>query len=280
MTRFDKRRLFIASKHHKEQVIAPLLERALGVECFIDPNFDTDVFGSFSGEVKRELDPLETLKQKCIEGMKHSDCDLVVASEGSFGPHPSIFFAPANDELLMIMDAKNNLQIVARELSTKTNFSGAEVETPTQLQEFAKKAGFPGHALILRAASDELCDLHKGITHPEVLSATFNQLRKRHGKAYVETDMRAMFNPSRMQVIHQAAHKLVEKIRSECPACKMPGFDITEAKSGLLCSRCGMPTASIKSYVYACQHCSHMEERLHPQGKTAEDPMYCPFCNP
>lgn len=280
MTRFNKRRLFIASKHHKEQVIAPLLERELGVECFIDPSFDTDAFGSFSGEVKRTLDPLETLKQKCIEGMKHSGCDLVLASEGSFGPHPSIFFAPANDELLMLMDAKDDLQIVARELSTQTNFRGEELSNPLQLQEFAEKAGFPEHALILRPNSDDLQELYKGITNPKVLRTTFDQLLKRYGKAYVETDMRAMYNPTRMQIIQKAAHKLVAKIQSACPTCQMPGFGIVEGKSGLPCERCGMPTASIKSHLYACVHCSHQEERTHPSGKTTEDPMYCSFCNP
>jgi len=46
---FERRRLIIATKHQKEQVIAPLLENTLGVSCFIDESFDTDTLGTFSG---------------------------------------------------------------------------------------------------------------------------------------------------------------------------------------------------------------------------------------
>jgi hypothetical protein len=45
---------------------------------------------------------------------------------------------------------------------------------------------------------------------------------------YVETDMRAMYNPSRMTVIQNATKKLVEKINSCCPNCNIPGFGITD----------------------------------------------------
>jgi hypothetical protein len=33
-------------------------------------------------------------------------CDLGVASEGSFGSHPSIFIASADDEFLIFIDTK------------------------------------------------------------------------------------------------------------------------------------------------------------------------------
>jgi hypothetical protein len=47
---------------------------------------------------------------------------------------------------------------------------------------------------------------------------------------FVETDMRAMYNPSRMTVIQNATKK--EKINSCCPHCNIPGFGITDAKRG------------------------------------------------
>jgi hypothetical protein len=89
-----------------------------------------------------------------------------------------------------------------------------------------------------------------------------------------------MFNPTRMEVIKKAAEKLVEKIKSACPVCQMPGFVISQAKRGLECSLCGSPTNSTLSYLYQCQHCNFTKEEMYPNKKTAEDPMYCDYCNP
>ena len=50
---FEGRRLVIATKHGKEAVLAHILERELGVLCFTMPQFDSDIFGTFSGEVER-----------------------------------------------------------------------------------------------------------------------------------------------------------------------------------------------------------------------------------
>lgn len=122
---FAGRRLLIATKHEKEKVIAPILERELGVTCFVSEKFDTDTLGTFTGEVARHDDPLTTARKKCQMAMVLNECDLAVASEGSFGPHPYLFFVPANEELLLFLDKKNNLEITVRELTTDTNFGGA-----------------------------------------------------------------------------------------------------------------------------------------------------------
>ena len=45
---------------------------------------------------------------------------------------------------------------------------------------------------------------------------------------------------------------LVQKIKSTCPQCQMPGFGITEARKGLECNLCGSPTSSTLSYIYVC----------------------------
>lgn len=47
------RRLVIATMHGKEQVIAPLLEAATGVQCMAGREVDTDRLGTFTGEVPR-----------------------------------------------------------------------------------------------------------------------------------------------------------------------------------------------------------------------------------
>ncbi len=277
---FSGRKLLIATKHEKEKVIAPLLEKSLGVKCFAATNFDTDTLGTFTGEIERKDDPVTTAREKCFLAMQQYDCDMAVASEGSFGMHPFMFFIHADDELVIFIDKKNNLEIIARELSTETNFNGEEIKTEEQLKDFAERARFPTHGLIVRKAKDDFTEIVKGITEWKKLKTTFHQFIEKYGTAFVETDMRAMYNPSRMQVIEKATKKLVDKINSRCPKCNTPGFGITDRKEGLPCSLCGFKTRSTLSYVYTCKKCSYTKEEMYPNKITEEEPMYCDICNP
>lgn len=277
---FQNRKLIVATKHKKDEVIAPILERELGVICFVDETFDTDTLGTFTGEVERELDPISTVREKCLRAMKINKCDLGIASEGSFGPHPSMFFVNADDEFLIFIDAKNNIEVIVRELSTSTNFNGRQIQSQQELFEFANQIGFPNHGLILRKSKDENIDIYKGITETKILERTFEHLCSKYQSAYAETDMRAMYNPTRMKVIEMATLKLVQKIKSACPQCQMLGFGVTDARKGLECSLCGAPTNSTLSYIYVCQHCNFTKEEMFPNNKTTEDPTYCDFCNP
>ena len=92
------------------------------------------------------------------------DCDLAVASEGSFGPHPSIFFIAADDEILLFIDKKNHLEIAARELSTETNFRGNYIKNIKELHDFARQMDFPSHGIIIKKGKDDLTELVKGIS--------------------------------------------------------------------------------------------------------------------
>ena len=77
---FEGRRLVIATKHGKEEVLTPILERELGVHCFTLPTFDSDLFGTFSGEVERLDDALLTARLKCEKAMEIAQCDLAIAA--------------------------------------------------------------------------------------------------------------------------------------------------------------------------------------------------------
>ena len=277
---FEGRKLVISTKHQKEQVLGPLLERALGVQTFVPENLDTDQLGTFSGEVLRLDDPLTTARKKCLLAIELTGCDLAVASEGSFGAHPSAFFLPANEEWLIFLDQKNQLEIFARHLSTDTNFGGQEFRSLEELREFAQKTLFPSHGLILRPGPERSEELFKGITEPQLLEEKAHYLLKKYGSAYAETDMRAFLNPSRMNVIRETAEKLVEKIQSSCPACHMPGFSVTQVDPGLPCEWCGWPTRSILAHHLTCAHCDYRQKVSNPHGKSFEDPMYCDRCNP
>lgn len=277
---FEGRRLLIATKHHKEQVIAPILEKGLGVHCFVPKNYDSDIFGTFSGEVERKNTAVETVRAKCLAAIQEFDCDLGIASEGSFGSHPSIFFAQADDEFLIFIDKKNDLEIIVRELSLDTNFYGAVISNKEMLADFASKVKFPSHAIILRSRPDNLTEISKGITTRSQLEDSFQHLMHVYGSVYAETDMRALHNPTRMGVIKIVALKLLETIKTECPSCKTPGFSITDVKQGLPCSWCSSPTRSTLSFIYTCKKCPYSSEKMYPHQKTTEEPGFCDSCNP
>lgn len=276
---FKNRTLFIATKHKKERVLAPLFANKLGVSITV-PSIDTDMFGTFSGEISRKKTAIETLKEKCLSVINAFEADLVLASEGSFGPHPTIGFVPCNEEYLMLIDTKNNFEIVAKEFSVETNFATTLVTTQDELLAFANKVDFPSHRLILKTAITEHQHTIKGIGAYADLLNYFEAIKATKPNVLVETDMRAMYNPTRMKVIEKAGLKLLDKLFKSCPSCKAPGFDITDFEEGLPCSWCGLPTQSVLYSITTCLKCKHREKQKFPNGKKVEDPQFCSFCNP
>ena len=107
---FQGRKLLVATKHQKELIIGPILEKVLGVGVQLAQNIDTDAFGTFSGEIKRLDDALSTARQKCNAALANSHYDLAIASEGSFGPHPSYFFSYSDDEFFETLDKTEFVQ--------------------------------------------------------------------------------------------------------------------------------------------------------------------------
>ena len=277
---YKGRSIFIATKHKKETVIAPLLQSKLGAYCYTSDFLDTDILGTFSGEISRKEDALSTLRNKCILGHKLTNCDLVVASEGSFGAHPTLFFAAADEELVMLKDFKNDLEIVGRELTLETNMDSEIILTQANLIDFAKKINFPSHGIILKLEENNSTKIRKEFKDIDDLLLLYNTLKNQDGNITAETDMRALYNPTRMKAIKKATENLIAKIKNECPRCKTPGFDIISAKPGLPCEICSFPTRSTLSYTYQCKKCAYTHEKKFPRGIEKEDPTYCDNCNP
>jgi ribosomal protein L37E len=280
MAHFQNRRLIIATMHHKDKVLAPALVQGLGVACFVDPTLDTDLLGTFSGEVERAADPVTTLRNKCLMAMDKNHCDLVVATEGSFGPHPLYPFVHAHEEWMMLLDKAHDLEILVRTLSTQTNFNAAQVSDYKDLKDFADKAGFPDHGLILRKNKQGKQPIYKGIRNSTQLKDHFEELLSQPGEVWVETDMRALHNPTRMKVISGLAQELIARACSLCPQCQRPGYAVEKALQGLPCSQCGLPTPSALAYTHRCAACGFAEDKARSDGKTHEDPQHCLFCNP
>jgi hypothetical protein len=272
---FEGREIRIATMHGKEKVIGPALQEAFKMKYSVAA-FDTDLLGTFSGEVERVLTPLEAAREKCRLALEKHDEEIAIASEGSFGSHPTLYFMPTDEEILLLVDRKNDLEIAVKHTSLQTNYGYFFTESDESLADFLKRVKFPSHALIVKT-SDFIV---KGIQTREHLDRAINECLSLHGQYQVITDMRAMHNPSRMTVIQEAADKLIQKMQSQCPACSRPGFGITDALTGLLCSTCSMPTRSVKAVIYSCEGCHYTEKADFPDGKTEEAPMFCDFCNP
>lgn len=100
------------------------------------------------------------------------------------------------------------------------------------------------------------------------------------GKINIETDMRTLYNHTRMQNIAKATKSLMEKIFQICPKCACPGFDLVENRRGLPCGLCNLPTAAIRAVIYQCKKCGFQQENLFPHGIKTADPAQCMYCNP
>ncbi len=279
---FKNRKLLIATMHQKEKVIAPLLEKEFGVKCFVLKNFDTDKFGTFTREIKRKGDMYETIKAKLNTAMKIADCDLGVASEGSFGLHPAIPFAQSGLELLLLIDKKNNLEIRGHHLSSEINLGGEYIHNLNEAIVFAKKYNFPKHNIIVRKTKDGKKNIYKNIQTLNNFKQKVTVLLKSPNisKVFLETDMRAHKNPTRMSGITLATQDLIKNIKSACPQCKTPGFIITNVEKGLLCSLCSSSTDLPIFEIFSCANCNYQKKvKIVKYGKTA-DPEQCGNCNP
>lgn len=276
---FSQSPAWLVTKHGKHEAIAGALNGVHGLSVQLLSEIDTDVLGTFSGEVERADSPLETARKKALMAAKAANAELVIASEGSFGPHPSAFFLPADMELILLIDIRRQLEWTSEVVSTRTNFDCLRVHSERELLDFARRVSFPSHALIVHNG-DGNGQIIKGITTEEELLRSFhNAVKSGNTGVDVETDMRAHFNPTRMTVIAEAAEKLAKKLQNSCAICECPGFAPVKHHAGLPCSWCGTPTRIPLLSTWACQLCSYHEERPHSEIEKA-DPAHCDICNP
>lgn len=279
---FKGRKIVVATMHGKEKVIAPLLEKELGVEIIVPTNFNSDKFGTFTRDIKRAGNQLEAARAKVYEAMKIADVDLGISSEGSFGAHPSIAFIQSNLELLLFVDIKNGYEIRGHHRTSEINMDGKYVSNVEEALDFAKKVGFPETGIIVRKSEHGRIGICKDIATQKdliekvtkILSWPFTK------KVFLETDMRAHKNPIRMKAIKNATEDLLKNIASICPKCGAPGFVVVDYEKGLTCSLCGRPTELPVTDIYQCNKCDYQEKKLVTKyGKNA-DAQYCVYCNP
>ncbi|SRX56143.1 DUF6671 family protein [Aequorivita sp. CIP111184] len=277
---FRNRCVVIATMHKKETVIEPLLKQEFGLKAITPKNFDTDQFGTFSGEIERVRNPLETVRAKALAALLQTNENLAIASEGSFGPHPESPFIIGNEELVILIDTKNGFEIIGRHFTEKTNFNHQKIENLNDLKEFSERIGFPEHGIILKISNEKNSEsIYKDFKSFDLLHNQVVKLLDEEKKVQAETDMRAFQNPTRMEAIKQATKNLVNIINTNCPKCNAPGYSIIEAIRGLRCELCNLPTKGLKGYIFSCQKCNFSCERK-KEDVNFQNATFCDYCNP
>ena len=283
MSIYNNRVAILATMHNKEKVISPLLKEHLGINLIVPQGLNTDVFGTFTREIKRPDTQIITARLKAKKALEMDDEKIAVASEGSFAPHPLIPYIYANREIIIFLDQENDLEIIGEVFSMETNFNHQTISSLEEAEEFAHKVGFPEHGLVISFAniSTGKTQFIKGITSKEnLINSVETAIKNTNGKFHIETDMRAMYNPTRMKNIAFATQDLINKINSLCPQCHTPGFMINQKIPGLPCELCHQPTSLIKAVIFQCQKCNFTQQQLFPNNQEFADPSLCEYCNP
>ena len=260
--------------HQKAQAISPALFLR-GFELSTYDAFNTDTLGTFSDETKRQLSQMDTALHKAKLACELTGSQFGLGSEGSFGPHPQVHLLPWNYEVLAFWDAHNEHAIYAVFGTAETNFASQQISSLEQALEFAQQAQFPSHGLILGGHMD--AHFQKGIQDESELREKINRALQTHATVWLETDMRAHMNPTRMRAISQAAQKLSDLLGSECPACQLPGYGLHKYIPGALCTTCGHTTQRPKAEQWHCLKCHHTEDK---PLNTHVSAAHCDICNP
>lgn len=273
----------LATMHHKERVIAPLLGRFLGLQVQVPAGFDSDRFGTFSRDVARTGSALDAARAKIAAGFAHlPDARVGLASEGSFGPHPELPFVSMGVELVLLVDRDSGLELAGWHGAPAPYATGERITSLSGLRALAARVGFPAQGLVVMGMTGDQPAperaLFKQLDTHDALEAAVSALLAEHGHAWVETDLRAHRCPRRMRRIARATLALVRAWRSRCPACGQPGFVAGEAVRGLPCAWCLAPTAQARGHRQQCRHCGHAQIR--PVRRMLADPAYCDRCNP
>lgn len=276
--------IILTTKHAKSIAIAPPFLDILGANI-IEHMLDTDKFGTFSGEIERQDSPVECARKKCEWSLNKlgEEVEFAIASEGSFTAHPFIPFVPCDHEILYFIDRKRDFHLYLSHISEKTNYRREKLISLDEIYQFAEKVNFPSHALIIRSNNAQTKNsIFKGLCTWEAIEEAFKECVKgnKEGSVWVETDMRAQFNPSRMKVIGEIAIKLSKRLKTHCPSCDCPGWGEISYEKGLQCSSCGLETELIKSETFGCVKCDYKENRDRRDGKKEADPVNCEYCNP
>ena len=262
------------TQHSKAVCVAPALASA-GYEVLTVDGYDTDQLGTFTGETRRAGSQMDAAMTKARLAVELGGCALGLGSEGSFGPDPYVGLTAWGCEILTLWDDAQKYPVHAVVQGPETNYAQATVRNLQEALDFCDEALWPTHGVIIgkpgqawfcKDSADSLPGLRQQLTDALV-----------NGPLWLETDMRAHRNPTRMRMIGRCAESLANLLLSNCPACHQPGFGKIEAIRGARCQQCGNTTTAVRAHLVTCMACQHSEEK--PILDTVP-PSRCEYCNP
>ena len=266
----------LATKHQKDQILSSAFSK-LGITLLV-PDIDTDLLGTFTGEIPREGTPKEVVLKKARMGLEASGLPYGVASEGSIGPDLVVPFITSDIECMAWVDTTRNLEIVEFHRSLDILAARTVVSSKDSLDEFLKSADFPHHSFIVRAENGS-GEIYKGINSSERLEAALGELFKVSEKLVIESDLRAHHSPSRQRNIAAVAEKLVARLANLCKECQTPGWGEVGYLYGLECSACkNLEERAVSGKILGCGKCHYREEVM--GEKKFVEPAECGVCNP
>lgn len=275
----------LATMHGKDRAIAPPFKERLGMTVVVPEGLDTDIFGTFTGDVERPGNMLETARQKAHAGLDATGAEFGIASEGAYGPHADMPFYASGSELIIFIDRKRSIEVAEALETPRTNFASLTVRAGDSLDAFLARVGFPEHALAVTPTRIDaaLSGIPaKGIRSRADLDQAIYAIAdaSADGTALVQSDMRAHCNPTRMHAIGELAGRLASRLQRDCPECRTPGVGLVRREPGLPCSTCTFPTRLARFEVHACPKCDYERQMQRSDGLRAADPAYCDLCNP
>lgn len=274
-------RAALATMHGKGRAIAPPLLRGAGLEVITPPGLDTDVLGTFTGDVPRAGSMEEAAHAKARMAMAATGLPLALASEGAYGPHPMVPFLAQGLELLLFCDQTRGIEVIERLPDPRPRYAQAEVECAGDLRPFLAAIRFP-RTCVTVSAGPYARPIARAVADAQHLAGAVDTAARMSptGRAFVQSDMRADRNPRRMALIRALAARMAQRLATRCPACDCPGFGHTGTLAGLPCADCGTPTARARGEIHSCPACRHTETRPRRDGLATASPAECPACNP
>lgn len=275
----------LATMHGKEAAIGPVFAKHFQIQLQIPQQLDTDQLGTFSGEVERTMPALETLRLKVQKAIDLTGIPLGIGTEGSFGPDPLLPFVARHHEIMLWRDEVRGFEWVEQMITNRTNYEQLVIgDSDADLESYLERVQFPAHRLIVmpNQSAERHGQIFKGVSEMAVLLERVAECRRASadGKAQLQTDMRAMMNPTRMAVIGQLAERLATRLRNLCRRCGCPGWGLVDVVRGAPCAWCGRATRQVLDEVYGCPKCEARESVPRADGQRSAPPDICEWCNP
>ncbi|MBW4033751.1 MAG: hypothetical protein HIU88_14005 [Acidobacteria bacterium] len=275
---YQGRTVTFATMHGKEQLAAEPFRQMLGARVTTPNGLNTDLLGTFAGDIPRTLSPIDAARVKARLGMHIDNTALGLASEGTFAATPNSPGLVENTELLLFIDDVRQIEVVEISRVMSPLAGPRPISDMDAGLEFATRIGFPRQGIVLATSDDDGPTWRKDLGTAAELTCALDKLFDTKNEVTIQPDYRAHACPTRAEHLRSLAERLAERLARPCPGCAAPGWGPTASEPGLPCRDCGEPTALAAATVEGCARCSYQVRT--PVAARRASPEWCERCNP